>query len=274
MRRGALLGACLALSCAAFLPEPSTPSARPERLLGSAHTSFARGDLGLALDLSRQAEMEAVGFDDRETEITAILARAGMYRWMAWDDSARAAAARGVSRAREAGLPCLEVEGSLVLMAIDLGDSRGRTHSPQALERQCTNRLFRTRLRFMQAREALANGDDGSAKRFLGRPRGIPKAARAEITQEHRFLTAWLRSLRGRHQDALSLADRVLAKDRAEGVKPAIVDDLLLLARLHRAAGNDVRALDCTDRAIKVIESMRPQSLVARRLERTRELLR
>jgi len=272
VRPVALLGACLALSCAAFLPEPATPSARPGRLLASAQASFARGDLGAALSLTREAEREALGFDDRETEIAAMFARAGMYRWLAMEDSARTTAQRGVSMARDAGLPCQEAEGRLVLWAIDLGTTAQRPHDAVALERLCRSPLSRTRVRFMQARQALINGDGERAERFLRRPRGIPKAVRAEITQEHRFLTAWLRSLQWRHEDAVALATRVLAKDRAAGAKPAIVDDLRLLTRLHRAAGNDALARDCAKRAIRVLESMRPRGLVAARIEQASTL--
>ncbi|MCU0612943.1 MAG: hypothetical protein MUE60_14295, partial [Candidatus Eisenbacteria bacterium] len=64
MRKFTWIAACLTLSCAALLPKPATPSARPGRLLGSAHASFARGEIGTALDLTRQSEHAAAGFDD------------------------------------------------------------------------------------------------------------------------------------------------------------------------------------------------------------------
>ncbi|MBN1422940.1 hypothetical protein JXA88_00150 [Candidatus Fermentibacteria bacterium] len=273
MKALAILGLCLVVSCAAILPSPASPSARPRRLLGSAHTSFAKGDIGLALDLARQAEHEATGFDDQETRIEAILARAGMYRWLAYNDSARAAAEYGTSVAKDAGFACLEADGHILLWGIALTTGSEPAPAAQTLRRMCKSTLFRCRLRFMEARAALVSGDVAASGHYLRRPRNIPRAARAEVDQEHRFLLAWMNSVRGLHTKARIYGERVLAVDRLTGAKPAIVDDLLLLARIHRSSGDTAHARDCVERAIKVLKSLRPQTLVERRIRHARALL-
>jgi tetratricopeptide (TPR) repeat protein len=239
-------------------------------LLASSATAFKIGDLGTALALAEEAQHEALASDDFVLRARSLFAQAGLERWIGEVDSALALVDRGLHWARRAEDPCLEVEGALIRSAVLYSLDESSISVPAGLEDSeslCAAAAIQARVALTKARYAARTGQFADARMLLQQSESmfLPFSLQAELRQERLFLTAYLLGQEGQHQEAVQTVEMVLSSDRQANARTALVDDLWLLAKLYRAAGDLDAARDAATRALAVLAAMTPSDLTANR---------
>ena len=232
--------------------------------------AFHSGDLGSAVTFAEEAEREAVASDDFVFHARALFAAAGIRRWLGEPDSALVLVERGLSWARRAEDPCLEAEGALVRLAVLYSMGTASVSELDALEDReprCGSSAIRAEATLTRARFAARAGHVENAMKFLDQAENmfVSASLQAELGQERLFLEAYLLGQQGRHTEAVERLESVLSTDRGMNARPALVDDLLLMARLYRDAGDMPAARDAANRALAVIAAMTPPDLTKKR---------